>query len=426
MTGGHAGTWAPFAEHFRQAYGLRVSHMAVYRWLVHYSGLAAEWLDAQGLAVGKQWHVDETVVFVDGEPRYLWNVLDGETRMLLATHIISRTRTIDHTRAPLRKAKAATPCRPEEVLTDGMQAYPFTVSKEFGRMGGRTGYTNPHRRVPSIRAKDSNNRIERLHGSEKDRVKVMRGFDADGGAAAIMEGWRVHYDVVRKHLSLGKTPAEAAGLDLPDGFRWKAILERAVTRTVTAEASGQTEANHPIRLQNRGSTKSLPLRFLRTPMTLYRGSFVMVTVLLLTGIALTTPVAHAAAVTVNVEALPNNVLRFSPAIITVEPGDVVTIVFVNNDNIVHTFDIDEFNVHTGDVDPGASTTVSFTVNRQGTFSFYCAVPGHREGGMVGQLNVGAASPAFDVTLIAVIAIIVVVIAVAAVVVLRRGKKRAAP
>ena len=68
---------------------------------------------------------------------------------------------------------------------------------------------------------------------------------ADGGAAALMEGWRVHYDAVRKHLALGTTPAEAAGLDLPDEFRWKVILERAVTRNVTADASGQTAVKSP-------------------------------------------------------------------------------------------------------------------------------------------------------------------------------------
>lgn len=232
------------AEHFRQAYGLRISHVAVYRWLVHYSGLAAQWLDAQGLAVGKRWHIDETVVFVNGEARYLWNVLDAETRMLLATHI-SRTRTMDDTRRPMKNAKRATPTRPDEILTDGMQAYPLAISKEFGKMGGPKGYTNPHRLVPSIRAKVSNNRIERLHGSEKDRIRPMRGFDTDGGAAALADGYRVYYDAVRTHLAIGTTPAEAAGLHLPDGFRWKAILERAVTRNVTDGAGGQTTAKSP-------------------------------------------------------------------------------------------------------------------------------------------------------------------------------------
>ena len=126
-----------------------------------------------------------------------------------------------------------------------MLAYPVAVSKEFGKMGGPKGYANPHRRVPSIRAEGANNRIERLHGSENDSIRPMRGFDTDGGAAAQVEGYRVHYDAVRTHLAIGTTPAEAAGLHLSDGFRWKEILDRAATRNATMEADGQNVQESP-------------------------------------------------------------------------------------------------------------------------------------------------------------------------------------
>lgn len=112
---------------------------------------------------------------------------------------ISRTRSLDNTRRSFQKAKRNTKDRPSEVLTDGMMAYPLAVSKKFGKIGGPKVYTNPHRRVPSIRAPASNNRIERLHGTEKERTKVMRAFDTDGGAAMITEGFRVHYNLVKPH-----------------------------------------------------------------------------------------------------------------------------------------------------------------------------------------------------------------------------------
>ncbi len=112
-------------------------------------------------------------------------------------------------------------------------AYPLAVSKEFGKLGGPKGYTTPHRRVPSSRAAESNNLVERLHGSEKDRTKVMRGFDQDHGVAALMDGYRVHYDMVRTHQALGTTPGEAAGLPSLNGFRWLELLKLSVTRKVT-------------------------------------------------------------------------------------------------------------------------------------------------------------------------------------------------
>ncbi|MGD0249332.1 MAG: DDE-type integrase/transposase/recombinase [Thermoplasmata archaeon] len=231
-------------EHLEQVERLRVSHMTVFRWIVHYSKLAAEWMDAQGARTSDRWHIDETVVNVNGKNEYLWNVLDHETRFLLATHV-SEDRGLANTRAPIRKAKAVTPDRPVDVLTDGMQAYPAAVGKELGRKATpsddprfvRGGRFNPHRRVPSIRAKDSNNRVERFHGTEKERFKVMRGFDGEPGTVTLAEGLRVHYNLVREHQALGMTPGEAAGIPVGDGFRWKRIIEKASKpRVVTTES----------------------------------------------------------------------------------------------------------------------------------------------------------------------------------------------
>jgi len=234
------------ASHFEQAYGLSVSPMTVYRWIVHYSRLAAEWMDRQGVKVGERWHVDETSVSIDGNQRWVWNVLDAETRFLLATHV-SKNRSMANTRVPLHKAKEVAGTLPSEVFTDGMSAYPEAVKKELGRLGIRgeerptkkvhTGKLySPHKRVPSIRAPESNNLVERLHGSEKDRIKVMRGFDTLRGTSALMEGFRVNYNLVRDHLTLGMTPGEAAGIPQVGGFRWREIIDQAVRREVTAPA----------------------------------------------------------------------------------------------------------------------------------------------------------------------------------------------
>ncbi len=96
------------ADHFAQVHGLKVSHVTVYNWVAHFGKLAAEWMDRQGARTGERWHIDETVINVNGEARYLWNVLDGDSRFLLATHV-SQGRGLDDTRTPIRKAKAVTP-----------------------------------------------------------------------------------------------------------------------------------------------------------------------------------------------------------------------------------------------------------------------------------------------------------------------------
>jgi len=212
-------------EHFAQAQGLHVSHVTIYNWVAHFGKLAAAWMDRQGARTGERWHIDETVVSVNGDPKYVWNVLDADSRFLLATHV-SKLRDLKQTRLPLCKAKAATPDRPMEVFSDGMLSYPRAIRNELGYRS-EMQLVNPHHRVPSIRARESNNLVERLHGTEKERIKVMRGFDNDRGTAALMEGFRAHYNLVRDHQTLKTTPGVAAGIAPIRGFRWHELLKRA-------------------------------------------------------------------------------------------------------------------------------------------------------------------------------------------------------
>jgi putative transposase len=225
------------ADHLAQVYSLKVSAATVYNWIAHFGKLAAEWMDRQGAQVGQKWNVDETVVSIDGAHEFVWNVMDAETRFLLATHV-SRNRSIANTRAPLHKAKMVAGAEPTEIRSDGMPSYPEAMKREFQRRrlptdGARNmklahqSYWTPHRVVPSIRAPESNNLVERLHGTEKERIKVMRGFDTETGTAALMEGFRVHYNLVRNHMALGETPGSAAGFAPIGGFRWSEILRLA-------------------------------------------------------------------------------------------------------------------------------------------------------------------------------------------------------
>jgi transposase-like protein len=63
--------------------------------------------------------------------------------------------------------------RPMAVVTDGLRAYQDAIPKEFFTL------KNPrteHVRIPNIKDRSNNNMIERLHGTIRQRNKVMRGF----------------------------------------------------------------------------------------------------------------------------------------------------------------------------------------------------------------------------------------------------------
>ena len=44
-------------------------------------------------------------------------------------------------------------------------------------------------------------------------------------------------------------------------------------------------------------------------------------------------------------------------------------------------------LHVVHADPGETVTGTFTIDEPGTYTFYCSVPGHREAGMEGTLEV---------------------------------------
>lgn len=83
-----------------------------------------------------------------------------------------------------------------------------------------------------IRARETNNIVERLHGTLKDRTKPMRGLKAFESTKLLLEGYAVHYNCVRPHQSLGgKTPAQAARMNAPSN--WKGLIEEATKHEAT-------------------------------------------------------------------------------------------------------------------------------------------------------------------------------------------------
>ena len=77
--------------------------------------------------------------------------------------------------------------------------------------------------------------------------------------------------------------------------------------------------------------------------------------------------------------------NFATKELTVKGGNVLILV-KNSDGTVHTFTIDEIGVNVEN--PASRTSLAaFNADKPGTYSFYCAIPGHREGGMEGKITV---------------------------------------
>ena len=73
-----------------------------------------------------------------------------------------------------------------------------------------------HTQSEGIYERKNNNLSERLQGTLKERTKVMRGLHSRESGQRFLDGWVIDYNFFRPHLALkGKTPADAAGLDVP-------------------------------------------------------------------------------------------------------------------------------------------------------------------------------------------------------------------
>src|SRR3954469_25962131 len=75
-------------------------------------------------------------------------------------------------------------------------------------------------------------------------------------------------------------------------------------------------------------------------------------------------------------------IAFAPRKLTIPANTPTVITVVNKGAAVHNFSIDELNVHSGDMQAGETTTVTVDAPA-GTYTYYCSIPGHRTGGMVG-------------------------------------------
>jgi len=199
---------ADISRHLVATEGIYVDPSTVWRWIIRYSKEAERILSQVKIKTSWQWVIDETMVKVAGDNVWLWDVIDFRSRFLLATHL-TMTRTMRSAIAVLSEAKSRSLNIPKRIVSDGMKAYPDAIEQVFGA-------DSEHIVSKGLTAEINTNVVERFQGTVKERTKVMRGLKTMESAKIISEGFIVHYNFLRPHMTLkGKTPAMAVGLKMP-------------------------------------------------------------------------------------------------------------------------------------------------------------------------------------------------------------------
>lgn len=191
-----------------QMHGIYPSDSTVYDWIIRFTKTAVTLTNRVCPKMGNTWTADETVLKIGGSNTWFWDIIDEDTRFLLASHI-SMQRRITDARTLMRKACERAGKSPKVVITDKLAAYLQGIESVFGA-DAKHIQSGPFKLEKSTRA------IERFHGTLKARTKIMRGMANRETATLIMEGWLFHYNYLRPHQGLkNKTPAQAAGIEVP-------------------------------------------------------------------------------------------------------------------------------------------------------------------------------------------------------------------
>jgi len=200
-------SFADIARHLTES-GNPVNESTCYRWVISYAQKAVKMMESYKPKVSGVWLSDETVIQFNQTNYWLWDIIDRQTRFLLASYL-SENRGTAQARRLMELASKRAGMVPKIVITDKLRAYLDGIELTFGA-------DTEHIQSSPFADRDDTQRIERFQGTIKDRTKVIRGFKTFETALIILDGFLIHYNFFKPHLSLhGKTPAEMAGIKLP-------------------------------------------------------------------------------------------------------------------------------------------------------------------------------------------------------------------
>ncbi|MGA2671138.1 MAG: IS6 family transposase [Dehalococcoidia bacterium] len=196
------------ARHLEHTYNNPVNESTIYRWVMSYTEKAVNILEKLKPRVSDILVVDEIVIKVGGDNWWFWDVIDEDTRFLLASHL-SLSRTTRDASSLIEKAWKRASKAPKVIISDRLYAYLDGIETVFGA-------DTEHIQSKEMTADIYNNLIQPFRGILKDRINVTKRFKTLDTALTILDGFLIHYNFFRPLMTLrNQTPAEEAGIKSP-------------------------------------------------------------------------------------------------------------------------------------------------------------------------------------------------------------------
>jgi len=225
-------SYRDIADQFLQFYGIKIHHETIRRWVLRFSKVLNQYSKTLKPKTCGVWNADETLILtkrgVDKKKSsknydYVWNVIDRDSKFLLASINSGRSRKSKDAQKVFREAWKQNVKMPNQIIVDGYKGYQDGCRKTFRNWGieRKIKFTS----IVGRRRHITNNAIEGHHTHQKEFYKIRRGVKE---VQIYQDGFKIFHNFIRKNVKDNKTPAEKCNLIIPDQNRWLGMLNKNV------------------------------------------------------------------------------------------------------------------------------------------------------------------------------------------------------
>jgi putative transposase len=173
--------------------------------------------------VSDTWRADELFLKVKGNMKYLYALMDDQTRFWIAQEVADTKYSAD-IRPLFKMAKKLAGKQPKSLITDGAPNFHEAFVYEYWT--SKLATRPEHIRDITLDGEVHNNKMERMNGEIRDRERVMRTLEKSD--TPLLTGLQIFHNYIRPHMALkGKTPAEACGIRVEGENRWLTLIQNA-------------------------------------------------------------------------------------------------------------------------------------------------------------------------------------------------------
>ncbi|WP_417159375.1 IS6 family transposase [Streptomyces bottropensis] len=151
-----------------------VSYETVRRWCAKFGPAYAGALRRRQPRPGDKWHLDEVIIKINSEQKYLWRAVDQDSNVV--DILVHKRRDKAAARRFFRRLMKKTRMVPRVVVTDKLRSY--------GAAHREVMPCVEHRSHKSL-----NNRAENSHHLTRQRERAMKGFRSVGGAQRFLSAF---------------------------------------------------------------------------------------------------------------------------------------------------------------------------------------------------------------------------------------------